>query len=311
MKDLAKVLLEDLKKASTRARGKMATKYGRKDYEDFKKYLEAILADEKPNESLVDMVVAFDTTGSMSSYIASVRSHVEDLVKTMFSNTPGLKMKIVAFGDYCDMTSKDVFGNAYQETSLTDDQDTLSRFVRSARNTSGGDTEEFYELVIKRVTEETPWREGSKRVLLLIADASPHELGYTYPGTRAASVNFITNNQIDWKVEARKAAKLGIQIDTLRIHPKQKWYQELSDITGGVCMDFKTSENIHHVVEASTYLRGASGSFKAKFRGATASEDRELVGAMKAMYMTTDHLSEEDKVELEGMVKEMESKSKK
>jgi len=44
-----------------------------------------------------------------------------------------------------------------------------------AQNTSGGDGDEFYELVIKKIVEEMDWREGSTKAVLLIADANPHE----------------------------------------------------------------------------------------------------------------------------------------
>ena len=33
-------------------------------------------------------------------------------------------------------------------------------------DTSGGDGPEFYELVIKKIVEETEWREGSTRSIL-------------------------------------------------------------------------------------------------------------------------------------------------
>lgn len=47
------------------------------------------------------------------------------------------------------------------------------RLHNSVENTYGGDSDEFYELVIKKIVEETNWREGSIKAVLLIADASP------------------------------------------------------------------------------------------------------------------------------------------
>lgn len=34
----------------------------------------------------------------------------------------------------------------------------------------------------KKITEETAWREGSTKAVLLIADAAPHKVGYSYKG---------------------------------------------------------------------------------------------------------------------------------
>lgn len=151
-------------------------------------------------DGMLDMVIAFDTTGSMDSYITAVRNHVIELIPKLFVANPKLKISIVAFGDYCDMISKSDFGNAYQVIDLTDNEDELIKFVKNARNTSGGDIDEFYELVIKKIVEETSWREGSTKSVLLIADACPHEVGYSYK-------DIIKNNQISWREEAKKAKK--------------------------------------------------------------------------------------------------------
>lgn len=69
-------------------------------------------------DGMLDMVIAFDTTGSMSAYINAVKTHVKELVPKLFSSNPDLRIGIVAFGDYCDMKSKDNFGKAYQVLNL-------------------------------------------------------------------------------------------------------------------------------------------------------------------------------------------------
>ena len=132
------------------------------------------------SDGKLDMVIAFDTTGSMNSYIDSVRSHITELIPKLFSTNPDLRIGIVAFGDYCDMPNKDTFGKAYQVLDLTNDEKKIIDFVRKAQRTSGGDGDEFYELVIKKITEETSWREDSTKAVLLIADAAPHRVGYSY-----------------------------------------------------------------------------------------------------------------------------------
>lgn len=48
--------------------------------------------------------------------------------------------------------------------------------------------------------EETSRREGSTKSVLLIADADPHHIGYTY--INYLQETFIRDNQIDWKEEA-------------------------------------------------------------------------------------------------------------
>ena len=77
-------------------------------------------------DGMLDMVIAFDTTGSMSAYINAVKTHVKELVPKLFSSNPDLRIGIVAFGDYYDMKSKDNFGKAYQVLDLTNDENKKS-----------------------------------------------------------------------------------------------------------------------------------------------------------------------------------------
>ena len=130
------------------------------------------------NVGKLDMVIAFDTTGSMAQYIGAVRKEVSDLIPQLFKDNDDLRLGIVAFGDYCDMNNYQDFGDAYQYITPTAIENELIKFVLNSKDTSGGDGPEFYELVIKKIIEETQWREGSTRSLLLVADAVP--VSYTH-----------------------------------------------------------------------------------------------------------------------------------
>lgn len=202
------------------------------------------------NIGKLDMVIAFDTTGSMGAYIEDVRQQVSTLIPELFKDNQDLRLGIVAFGDYCDMENSQTFGDAYQCQPLTNNENELVKFVMESRNTSGGDSDEFYELVLKKIIEETEWREDSSRTILLIADANPHEIGYSYK-------NIIQGNQIDWRAEARKAAELKIKIDTVTINLHTPWYRELSEMTNGISVPFKTSAYTSELLRASVKARGS------------------------------------------------------
>ena len=192
----------------------------------------------------LDLMIAFDTTGSMSSYIQDVKNHVINVVRENFDLNPDLKIGVVAFGDYCDMKSSTEFGKAYQYLPLTNEIDKIVEFVNNAKDTSGGDVDEFYELVIKKLTEEVNWNEKANKVVLFIADCNPHYVGYSYK-------SIVRNAQIDWKIEAQKAAEKGIKFNTLAILPKNKWYEELSKITNGTYLPFKSSEKTTQLINAT------------------------------------------------------------
>ena len=229
------------------------------------------------SDGKLDMVIAFDTTGSMASYINAVKKHVKELIPKLFKQNPDLRIGIVAFGDYYDMPSKYNFGKAYQVCELTDDENKLIKFITNAQNTGGGDSDEFYELVIKKIVEETNWREDSTKAVLFIADANPHKVGYSYG-------DIVVNNQIDWKEEAKKAAEKEIKFDTLTIY-ETEWYKELSSITNGVSAPFSTSSKTSQLVEAAALARGGEktrGLYKATMDSIVASGDAEMTAVYAA-----------------------------
>lgn len=229
-------------------------------------------------DGMLDMVIAFDTTGSMSSYIGDVKQHVTDLIPKLLDANPKMRIGIVAFGDYCDMNSKDNFGKAYQVLPLTSNKQRIMDFVINAENTGGGDGDEFYELVIKKITEETNWREDAQKAVLLIADADPHYVGYTYN-------NYVVNSQIDWKEEARKSAELGIKWDTMKIHNHLRWMEKLSEMTNGVNVPFKSSNKTSSLIEAASYARGGRATmdmFKTCSLAAAEAGDTELTAVYAA-----------------------------
>ncbi|MDE6239363.1 MAG: VWA domain-containing protein [Muribaculaceae bacterium] len=207
----------------------------------------------------LDLIIAFDTTGSMSEYIETVRDGVATLIPELFRDNEDLKLGIVAFGDYCDMNGPEDFGNAYQCYKLSSNKGRLIQFVRQTKDTNGGDAPEFYELVIRKIVNETHWREGASRSVLLIGDSVPHSDGV-----------------INWWIEARKAAMQKVRFDTVEIEP-QKWMKELSAITGGRSIPFSSSSHTLALIKASVLSRGSSVA-RAKFDAmlATATDDETI-----------------------------------
>lgn len=282
-------LLKDYKKSNLTRRAAIIAKSG---FKTESKYLKSLTDDMKKapavpiaplptsdvNVDMLDQVIAFDTTGSMKDYISSVKAHVKELIPKLFAENSSLRLKIVAFGDYCDMIGPNDFGKAYQDSGLLNDPNALIKFVNKAQYTAGGDIDEFYELVIKKIVEETPWREGSKRAILLIADCGPHPVGYSYG-------NIIKNAQIDWRKEAGKAVGMGIQIDTLNCgnNYAESFYKPLSFMTDGVNLPFSSSSKTQEAVYAVTSVRGSKMS-KEAFRSRSLSSDVTSDAELGATY---------------------------
>lgn len=217
---------------------------------------------------VLDMVIAFDTTGSMAAYIEDVRRQVSDLIPSLFADNPDLRLGIVAFGDYCDMEAPQEFGDAFQCLHPTDNENLIMKFVKEARNTSGGDGDEFYELVLRKIIDETPWRPEANRSILLIADAEPHPIGYSYG-------DMVVNNRISWRDEARKAARAGIQIDTVTIR-ELSWMKDVSAMTNGISIPFRSGSKTAVMIDATVSARGSERA-------------RRKWDMMKESYIHSDH----------------------
>lgn len=142
------------------------------------------------------VAISFDTTGSMSPCIAEVRRKVDSALGKLFGSIENLEISIISHGDYCD--GKGMLNCIPFTNNLND----LSRFIKMTPNTSGGDTPEFYEYVL-RFAGSLDWGDADNKIFIVIGDDKPHPVGYHYNG--------VTYN-IDWKVEARALADMGVSI---------------------------------------------------------------------------------------------------
>lgn len=194
-----------------------------------------------PPGGLIEIVFSFDTTGSMSSCIAEVRGRVGDMIQRLQADIPGIRIAVMAHGDYCDAHNYVIkwidFGASLPE---------LSDFVQNISGTGGGDFDECYELVLARVQTELSWTPGSQRSLVLIGDATPHPESY-YKGK---------DEKLNWKEEAKKLANMGLKIyavQALNRDESTSFYQTLAHTTRGRHMKLDQFNNIFDFIMAVCY----------------------------------------------------------
>jgi hypothetical protein len=149
---------------------------------------------------------SFDTTGSMSPCIANVRQQLEKTLEGMFSNIPGLRVGLIAHGDYCDGV------NCISVLKLTDDRTKIFEFVRNAPNTSGGDAPECYELALHEA-RDLGWTPGVAAALVLIGDAAPHDVDYPE-----------NEGKLDWKVELAALKEMGVKVFPLQCLKSESYF---------------------------------------------------------------------------------------
>ena len=117
----------------------------------------------------LDVVISFDTTGSMAGVLGQVRKRSKELVERLFKEIPGLHVGVMAHGDYSDAKTKYLL----RKVDLTDDKQAVLKFIKSVPATFGGDSPEAYEYALHEA-RSLAWRDGVGRVLVVIGDEVPH-----------------------------------------------------------------------------------------------------------------------------------------
>ena len=185
--------------------------------------------DEKLNEDdcLCDVIFSFDTTGSMNSIIDSVRKNLVNTVDRLFNEIKGIRIGVIVHGDYCD------YPKMCYKIEPSRQVETLKQFIKQAPNTSGGDSPECYEFVLN-LAQKMTWKSKVK-VLVLIGDESPHEVGYDFPKKLP---DLGEKLKISWKEETKKCKENGIAIFSCHglseMNSRSKpFYEYIANQTGG------------------------------------------------------------------------------
>ena len=166
-----------------------------------------------------DIVISFDTTGSMYPCLAEVKRHITNMTERLFREIQSLRVAIITHGDYCD---KD---KVISQLDFTKNQQEIKNFIQNAPSTSGGDYPECYELVLRNVKYLSWNPDATMKSLILIGDAPPHEK-YENP------------QKIDWREEAESLKNRNIQIFSVQCLNRGNseafnFYSEVSEITNG------------------------------------------------------------------------------
>lgn len=142
----------------------------------------------------IEVVFSFDTTGSMYPCLTQVRRTIKETVTRLLDEIPGIRIGIIAHGDYCDA------GSIYitKHLDLSGDVATICNFVQNVEPTGGGDAPECYELVLHEA-QSLSWTPTNSKTLVLIGDDIPHAPAQT-------------PEKLNWRNEVDKLAEMGIAV---------------------------------------------------------------------------------------------------
>ncbi len=169
-------------------------------------------------DNTIEVVFSFDTTGSMYPCLTQVRKKIGATVSRLMKEVPGMRIGVIAHGDYCDAGATYVT----KALDLTDDEGAVCRFVERVGPTGGGDAPECYELVLHEA-QTLSWTPGYTKVFVLIGDDVPHG-----PAQNPKKLN--------WRIEVDKLASQGIPVygvQALNRGHATPFYKELADKSGG------------------------------------------------------------------------------
>lgn len=196
----------------------------------------------------IDVVFSFDTTGSMYPCLTQVRRNLKQSITRLLDEIPGIRIGIIAHGDYCDA------GKTYvtKHLDLSGDADKICDFVQNVEPTGGGDAPECYELVLHEA-QSLSWSSASAKSLVLIGDDIPHA-----PAQNPQKLN--------WRKEVDKLAEMGIPVygvQALNRSHATLFYKELAEKSGGFHINLDQFAYITDLFLAVCYQQSSDDQLQA------------------------------------------------
>ena len=115
----------------------------------------------------LDIVITFDSTGSMGGEIREVKEQIKRIGGTLIKMVPKARISICTYRDN---------GDSYvvKGLPLTNDITEVDRYLAETTANGGGDEPEAVQEGLRWAVEENQFRPNARKVILLFGDAPPH-----------------------------------------------------------------------------------------------------------------------------------------
>jgi hypothetical protein len=186
-----------------------------------------------------DVVFVIDTTGSMGSAIAGARAAAINITNTLAVQGVDLRVALV---DYKDK-SYDSYASRL-DIGFTADPLAFANAVNGLSASGGGDwPEDVYSGLMTAINQ--PWRNGAKKVIILMGDAGPHN--------PELLTNYTASKVIDAANAVDPASIYAIRVGSDSY--MRSSFQQLADGTGG-----KTFDTSYAIANVTSTLLSAINS---------------------------------------------------
>lgn len=115
----------------------------------------------------LDIVIVFDSTGSMAGEIDEVKRQIERIFQTLVRLVPKTRVSLCTYRDYGD-------DYVVKGVELTNDLQRLVVFLREVYADAGGDMPEAVHEGLAWAITKNSFRPPARKVILLFGDAPPH-----------------------------------------------------------------------------------------------------------------------------------------
>ncbi len=207
-----------------------------------------------------EIVFSLDTTGSMASVLTEARKKLAATTERLFREMPNVRIGLILHGDVCDDPKYGGTTYSVKEHLLSTNVQSLVDFAMNTKATNGGDSDECYELVLERARSFN-WSEGASKALVMVGDAKPHGVGYTYSGStygsRYSGVSSGTyRGTVDWRTACRNLTAQGIRVygvQALDYKGSRPFWQEIASLTGGFHISLAQFSEITNIIMSIVY----------------------------------------------------------
>lgn len=128
-------------------------------------------------QAATDVVIAFDTTGSMGDAIDEAKAQVQDVVTEIDRRFGDVQFAVAGVRDYSDIYGDDGDQPWTLLQPMTADQGRIQAAIDGLDADGGGDDAEAYGSALRSADTDPRigFRPGAQRLIVLVADSVPHD----------------------------------------------------------------------------------------------------------------------------------------